>query len=39
MGYVWVSQRYAEWLRRTHGQIIGRPIVDVTGASRNVGMG
>ena len=38
MGCVWVSQRYAEWPRGTRGQIIGRPIVDVTGAERNAGM-
>jgi PAS domain S-box-containing protein len=32
MSYVWVSQRYADWLGMARDQIIGRPIVEVIGA-------
>jgi len=29
--YMWVSRGYAAWLRKTPGEIAGRPIVDVLG--------
>jgi hypothetical protein len=39
MSYISVSQCCADWLGLPDDQIIGRPVVGVTGASRNAGMG